>query len=98
MAIDKIGSALTQNVNKTSTPQKAVTDAFGNYLKEALGSVNQTQFDADEMRVKMALKDPDIELHDVTIALEKASIALNVTLAIKDRLIEGYKEIMRMQV
>jgi len=48
--------------------------------------------------VRVALKDPTVELHDLTIAAQKAAIALDITLAIKDRLIEGYKEIMRMQV
>ncbi len=94
--IEKINNALP--LAKTATPQKAIANTFGNYLKEALDNVNQTQVQADDLRVKMALKDPTIELHDLTIAAEKASIALNITLAIKDRIIEGYKEIMRMQV
>ncbi len=96
MVIEKINNNLP--LAKTATPQKALTNAFGNYLKEALENVNETQIQADDLRVKMALKDPTIELHDLTIAAEKAAIALNVTLAIKDRIIEGYKEIMRMQV
>ncbi|MDD2431518.1 MAG: flagellar hook-basal body complex protein FliE [Firmicutes bacterium] len=83
---------------ETKSAQKVLTDSFGSYLKEALTEVNETQLHADEMNVRMALKDPTIELHDLTIASQKASIALDVTLAIKDRLIEGYKEIMRMQV
>lgn len=98
MAINKINGVMPQDIEKVKSPQRAVSSAFGTYLQNALGSVNETQFDADEKKVRLALKDPTVELHDVTIAAEKASIALNVTLAIKDRLIEGYKEIMRMQV
>lgn len=97
MVINKIGSSISE-ISPKASPQQNAANAFGSFLKEALTEVNNTQIEADEMRVRMALKDPTIELHDLTISAEKASIALSVTLAIKDRLIEGYKEIMRMQV
>lgn len=36
--------------------------------------------------------------HDLTIALGKASQAINYTVAIRDRLLEAYREIMQMQI
>ncbi|HOJ46994.1 MAG TPA: flagellar hook-basal body complex protein FliE, partial [Bacillota bacterium] len=83
---------------ENKSAQKVLTDSFGSFLKDALSSVNQAQLEAEEVSVRVALKDPTVELHDLTIAAQKAAIALDITLAIKDRLIEGYKEIMRMQV
>lgn len=97
MAVSGIRNVLN-NSSEIKSPHKALTNSFGSYLKEALTQVNEKQLQADEMNVRMALKDPTLELHDLTIAAQKASIALDVTLAIKDRLVEGYKEIMRMQV
>ena len=40
----------------------------------------------------------DVELHDVMIASQKASITLNATLEIRNKVVEAYQEIMRMQV
>ena len=40
----------------------------------------------------------DIELHDVMIASQKASITLNTTLEIRNKVVEAYQEIMRMPV
>jgi flagellar hook-basal body complex protein FliE len=39
-----------------------------------------------------------INLHDVTIAAQKASIAVTLTTTVRDRAVEAYQEIMRMQV
>ena len=36
--------------------------------------------------------------HDLTIALEKASTALQYTVAIRDRVLEAYKELMQIQI
>ena len=36
--------------------------------------------------------------HDLTIALEKASTALQYTVAVRDKLLEAYKELMQMQL
>lgn len=36
--------------------------------------------------------------HDLTIALQKASTALQYTVAVRDRLLDAYKELMQMQI
>ena len=36
--------------------------------------------------------------HDLTIALSKASTALQYTVAIRDKLLDAYREIMQMQI
>lgn len=36
--------------------------------------------------------------HDLTIAVGKAQTALNYTIAVRDKLLEAYKEIMQMQI
>ncbi len=97
MNVSGVGKPANLNTENKSA-QKVLTDSFGSFLKDALSSVNQAQLEAEEVSVRVALKDPTVELHDLTIAAQKAAIALDITLAIKDRLIEGYKEIMRMQV
>ncbi|MFS8541974.1 MAG: flagellar hook-basal body complex protein FliE, partial [Tissierellales bacterium] len=70
---------------------------FSSLLKDALNKVNALQLQSDEYKQLLATGDVD-NLHDVTIAAEKASIALQLTLAIRNKVVEAYQEIMRMQV
>ena len=47
--------------------------------------------------MKFALGETE-KTHDLTIALQKASTALQYTVAVRDRLLDAYKEIMQMQI
>ncbi len=83
------------NVIKTVTNDNNIQ--FSSLLKDALNKVNSLQLQSDEYKQLLATGDVD-NLHDVTIAAEKASIALQLTLAIRNKVVEAYQEIMRMQV
>lgn len=58
---------------------------------------NSYQSDKEDMELKWAMGEVD-NPHDLTIALSKASQALSYTTAIRDRLLEAYREIMQMQI
>jgi flagellar hook-basal body complex protein FliE len=78
----------------------AASNAIGDMLKpfgDGLKSVNQLQLDADKL-AKEAAVGGDVDLHDVMIAGEKASVAMQLTLQIRNKLVEAYQDVMRMQV
>lgn len=73
---------------------------FESLLDTAIKNFNLTnsyQSDKEDMELKWAMGEVD-NPHDLTIALGKASQALNYTVAIRDRLLDAYKEIMQMQI
>ena len=71
--------------------------SFGQYLGEALGDVNNLQKDSD--RINAALASGQLEdVSQAVIASEKATMALQLTLQVRNRAIDAYQEIMRMQV
>lgn len=70
---------------------------FGQVLKETLEKVNQLQADADQAMLDMAMGE-DIELHEVMILATRANVALEATIAIRNKALDAYQEIMRMQV
>jgi flagellar hook-basal body complex protein FliE len=78
------------------TPYEA-QQSFGTYLKDAIKDVNNKQHESDLMTQKLVFGG-DVELHDVMIASQKASIALNATMEIRNKVIEAYQEIIRMPV
>ena len=53
--------------------------------------------DAENEKIRWALGETE-NTHQLTNALQKASAALSYTVAIRDKLLEAYKEIMQMQV
>lgn len=85
-----------QTQNETKTLDKESDNKFSNILKSALNQVNSLQIQSDEYKELLATGEID-NLHDVTIAAEKANISLQLTLAIRNKLVEAYQEIMRMQ-
>lgn len=99
MAIEPISNLLN------SSPEKAVDQAgdknfiadFGNMLQNELNKVNQQQFKADES-VKGLFTGEVKDLHQVLIAMEEANLSMQYTLEVRNRLLEAYQEIMRMQV
>lgn len=71
--------------------------SFSDILKSTLKEVNDLQILSSDMKKKMAVGEID-NLHDVAIIGEKANIALQATMAIRTKVIEAYKEIMRLQI
>ena len=101
MPIESISLFNPSQVNPVSSTSRlsaaeAQTD-FGDFLKSAIQSVNENQ-KASDIATEKLINGGNIELHDVMIASQKASITLNATLEIRNKVVEAYQEIMRMQV
>lgn len=70
---------------------------LGKPLGAFLESVNAAQFQADALKNELATGG-DVELHDVMIAAEKAGISVQLTMQLRNKLLDAYQEIMRMSV
>ena len=81
---------------KKATPFEA-QQSFASALKDAINSVNESQIQSDEVTKKMA-NGEDVDLHTVMITSQKASITLSATLEIRNKVVEAYQEIMRMNI
>lgn len=70
---------------------------FGEYLSQSLKKVNQLELDSAEL--KKALVTGRLEdISQVVVAGQKAEIALQLTLQLRNRAVSAYQEMMRMQV
>ncbi|MBU5254749.1 flagellar hook-basal body complex protein FliE [Tissierella praeacuta] len=100
MNINKInGYEKVLNFDKNSTKIVESNDKnnFGDLLTKALNQVNQLQLESDEYKQMLVLGQVD-NLHDVSIATEKANVALQITMSIRNKVVEAYREIMRIQI
>jgi flagellar hook-basal body complex protein FliE len=80
------------------SPKGGETGAsFLETLKGAFGDVNKLQVDADKAARDFSTGEGG-NLHDVMIAAEKADIGLRTLTAVRNKVVEAYQEIMRLQV
>lgn len=98
MEIIKIGLPVNLKLKEdTFLPDKSQEAGFGAILAEALGKTNASLKNAENMTRDFALG-KDVELHQVVLATERATLALQLTVQVRNKVIEAYQEIMRMQV
>ena len=73
---------------------------FSSILDAAVGNINNTNDllstqENEELKWMMGISE---NTHDLTIAVGKAQTALNYTIALRDKLLDAYKEIMQIQI
>ena len=84
----------------TALPVNAMdqgTASFSKIMMSGLDKVDHQIAAADSLVQRFALGEP-IPVHQVTIALEQARISLELAMQVRSRLLEGYREIMNMQL
>lgn len=94
-----IKEALATNTTGVKTTENE-KNVFNSMLSAAIDNLNTTNSylsDWENEEVKFALGETE-NAHDLTIALEKASSALQYTVAVRDKFLEAYREIMQMQI
>lgn len=85
------------DIEQKNETKGTMFDAFLNTAIDNIRTTNSYLSDAEDEEIKFALGETE-NTHDLMIALQKASTALQYTVAIRDRLMDAYKEIMQMQI
>lgn len=70
---------------------------FGEYLVDALKQTNELQLESDKMNAALAAGRIE-DISQVVVASQKAEIAIQLALQIRNRATSAYQEMMRMQV
>ena len=73
-------------------------DGFGDTLTRAVSAVNEAQLDARDAAVAVASGTSGVDSAQAFVTIEKANISFQFALQIRNKLLEAYQEIMRMQV
>lgn len=84
--------------NSTVSPDISKSESsFEKSLQDAMAKVNDLQLKADKAAQDLATGRSD-NIADVMIAAEKADIALRLMMQMRNKMIEGYQEVMKIQV
>jgi flagellar hook-basal body complex protein FliE len=84
-------------VGEKAVQQGGAEQSFGTMLMSALGGVNDTQVKGMQLAQKMITDPQSVNVHDVTIALAEANLAISMTKAIVDRALTAYREIINVR-
>lgn len=91
--VTSLSNTGNSNINKT----KSIEGSFADYLKGALNKVSDLEKESDALTEAFAAGTTD-NIHQVLIAAEKAEVALQFTMQIRNKILDAYKEIMNMQI
>ena len=83
------------HLGETQAPEEV--KSFGTYLTDALKKTNALQLESDKQNALLAAGRIE-DVSQVVVASQKAEIALQLTLQLRNRAMSAYQEIMRMQV
>ena len=80
-----------------ATPGAPGADAaFGSALAGSIDNLQRMQSTSSDLAIKAVTGDLD-DVHDFTIASSQAKVALELTAAVRNKAVEAFTEIMRMQ-
>ena len=86
--------------NASTRNTKDVDESFSSMFQSALSNLQETNsllnnWEEEEIKFSLGLTE---NTHELSIAAAKASTALSYTVALRDKFLEAYKEILQMQI
>ncbi len=90
--IDKLKNAINGEAGKVDTG-----NSFKDMLQGFVGDVNKMQLQADESVNKLAAGEIT-DVHDVMVKVEEANLSFSLMMQIRNKIVEGYKEVIKTQV
>jgi len=81
-----------------AAPQKSGPSEFAALLSKGIDQVNQTEQRAGQLATAFQRGDPGVELPQVMLEAQKASVSFRALTEVRNRLVTAYQEIMNMQV
>ena len=82
----------------TPQPGSQAGGDFASTLMDVMNEVNDSQQKATQMQNDFITGQRPVEIHDLMIQMEKANTSLQLTMAVRNKMLEAYQEIDRMQV
>lgn len=88
---------ILENKVRESKDNKDNELSFSSYLQGKLDDVNKLQMKAEES-TKALIKGENIEIHQVLLNTEEAQLSLQLAIEMRNKLVEAYQELNRLQL
>ncbi|MBM3326353.1 MAG: flagellar hook-basal body complex protein FliE [Calditrichaeota bacterium] len=97
--IKQLTGVLPPIIRPTDTPPKAQpqTAPFSDVIKNLVGEVDKLQKSAETATDRMLTGELE-DVHQVIVAMEEAQVSFRLLMEVRNKMVEAYKEVIRMQV
>nr|WP_121172344.1 flagellar hook-basal body complex protein FliE [Kushneria sinocarnis] len=96
--VQQMQQVAQQAGGQQAAPVQSEGASFAGELKSAIDRVDGLKKNAAEKSMAFTRGDPGVELNDVMVDMQKASVSFQMGLQVRNRLMTAYKDIMNMQV
>ena len=87
-----------RNIDGLPPISESQSSSFGQMLKQAVNSVNETQMKAGELQRAYELSEGNVNLTQVMIQMQKASVSFEAMTQVRNKLVNAYQDIMNMPI
>ncbi len=94
----RLTAAAQSTPAETGQVEQAGSGNFASLLKQSVDEVNNIQQTAGKLSSAFSAGDPNVDVAEVMVALQKAGVAFQAMTEVRNRLVSAYQEIMSMQV
>ena len=87
----------TMSIDAANKPQPSdEPHEFSALLKQSIDTVNETQQTAKQMAKSFEIGQDDVNLAEVMVSLQKASVSFQAMVQVRNKLVEAYQDVMNM--
>lgn len=96
--IRSLSTQTRMGTTAATAPQTSGPSEFSNLLSKGIEQVNQTAQRATQLSAAFQRGEPGVELPQVMIEMQKASVSFRALTEVRNRVVTAYQEIMNMQI
>ena len=99
MATQSISTnSILNNLNiSNTTEEKTNGTSFSNVLSDAISKVNDSEVNANN-KIESLIKGEDVEMHEVMLAMQESVLSLQALIEVRNKTVEAYQEISKLQL
>jgi flagellar hook-basal body complex protein FliE len=98
LMVNQLRAVAAQAAAVPAPAGNSATADFAGMLKSAIDEVNGAQLDARQLTRQFESGDSEVNLQDVVLSLQKASLSFQTMVQVRNKLVTAYQEVMNMQV
>lgn len=84
------------SIGTTNTEENSIT-SFSTVLSDAINKVNDAEVNSNN-KIEALIKGEDVEMHEVMLAMQEASLSLQALIEVRNNVVDAYKEISSLQL
>jgi flagellar hook-basal body complex protein FliE len=90
LQVPEVRTSQNRGIEKNGT-------GFGDILKDAISTANELQKQSDQ-EIQKLMTGESQDLHTTVIAMQKADLSFQMMMQVRNKIVQAYQEIMRMQI